>query len=98
MVKPKHPLPRMRRWAISPDFAALMASWIRRVRPRLIVEVGSGVSTLIAAYCLQELGRGRIVSRESDADVAEVSRQNVEEHGLAASTRIVHAALLDVLT
>lgn len=35
-------------------------------RPELIVDTGSGVSTLVAAYALQKLGRGKVVALEHD--------------------------------
>ncbi|HKJ52878.1 MAG TPA: hypothetical protein VKB27_15345, partial [Gammaproteobacteria bacterium] len=43
----QRPLPRTRHWAASPDFLHLMAGEIFRLQPELIVEAGSGTSTLM---------------------------------------------------
>jgi predicted O-methyltransferase YrrM len=95
-LKIHHPLPPMRAAAISPDFATTLVSLIRRHRPGLIVEAGSGVSTLVAAYCLREAGRGRILSLEQDARYARTSMQYLHDHGLADAARIVHAPIRQV--
>jgi hypothetical protein len=54
-VAPAVPFPSMRGYAITPDFGNILAREIMRKRPRLIVELGSGVSTLICAYYLRKL-------------------------------------------
>src|SRR5690606_4628023 len=51
-IAPDSPLAPMRGWAISPDLAALLVSLIAVERPRMILEVGSGVSTAIMAMAL----------------------------------------------
>src|SRR3989442_15529638 len=73
----EHPLPPMRGYAIAPDFAVLLYSLIHEVKPRTMVETGSGVSTVIAAYCLKALGRGHLFSLESDAEHARRTRDEL---------------------
>jgi hypothetical protein len=58
----RYPLPPMRGWAISPDFGVLLVSEILNKKPHVVVELGSGVSTLLIAYCLELVGHGRVVS------------------------------------
>jgi predicted O-methyltransferase YrrM len=62
------PLPPMRGWAISPDFGVLLVAEILRKKPRQVLELGSGVSTLLIAYCLEKIGHGRVVSFDHDKD------------------------------
>jgi predicted O-methyltransferase YrrM len=89
----RRPLPRTRHWAASPDFLHLMAGEIFRLQPELIVEAGSGASTLIAAYCLRKLGRGKIISFDHMESYAEISRQTIDAHGLGDFAEIVHAPI-----
>jgi len=90
------PLPPMRVAAASPDFAVTLVGLIRETRPRVIVELGSGVSTLIAAYCIKQNGQGVIVSLEQDARYAEVTRKALADRGLHDVARVIHAPLREV--
>ncbi len=90
------PLPPMRDVAASPDFATLIASLIYQHRPKIILEMGSGVSTLIAAYSLTRLGGGRLVSLEHHERYAAASAANVAAHQLDHIARVVCAPLQEV--
>ena len=74
LLKIRRPLPPLRDFAISPDFANLLVALIDETRPRVILELGSGASTLITGYRLQQLGQGRIISLEHDEKYAAVTR------------------------
>ncbi|MGE5567549.1 MAG: class I SAM-dependent methyltransferase [Rhodospirillales bacterium] len=95
-VTPAVPFPLMRGFAITPDFGNILAREIMYKKPRLVVELGSGVSTLIAAYCLRRLGAGKVVSLEHDANYARSSRESVEAHGLQDLVTVRHAPLVPV--
>jgi predicted O-methyltransferase YrrM len=90
------PMPPMRGWGISPDLASLIISLIHEVKPAVIVEAGSGVSSLIAAYTLKKEGSGLVVSLEQDAAYVEISRANVNRHGLGDFASVRHAPLRKV--
>lgn len=92
----QHPLPPMRGWVISPDFANILISLIRERKPRLVVEAGSGVSTLIAAYSLREIGEGTVVSLDHDGQFAAMSAANMKKHGLQDIATVIHAPLKEV--
>jgi O-antigen/teichoic acid export membrane protein/predicted O-methyltransferase YrrM len=96
LLKISHPLPPMRGWAISPDFASIAMSLIYEVKPRCIVEAGSGVSTIITAYCLKELGAGRIIALEQDESFAAITRENIHRHGLEQYASVRYAPLKKV--
>lgn len=91
------PLPAMREWAISPDFAKLIVESIRTRKPQLVVELGSGVSTLIAGYALKEAGSGTVISLDHDEHFAAVTKSNLSKHGLSRLAKVVHAPLHKVL-
>lgn len=92
----RYPLPPMRGWAISPDFGALLVAEIIDRRPHLVVELGSGVSTLLIAYCLEQLGQGRVISYDHDADYCAKTRENINRHKLGQFAEVVHAPLVKV--
>lgn len=89
----QQPLPRTRGTAGSPDFLHLLATEIFKRHPEIIVEVGSGTSTLIAAYCLKKLGRGKIISLDHLEKYADITRQTIQSHGLEDYADVYHAPL-----
>lgn len=91
----QQPLPSTRHRAASPDFLCLMAREVFRLQPELIVEAGSGTSTLVAAYCLKKLGRGKIVSLDHIEKYAEISRQTIKAHGLDEFAEVLYAPIKD---
>lgn len=92
-LKIDHPLPPMRAAAVSPDFANTLICLIREARPRIVLELGSGLSTIITAYCLRQSGQGRIVSLEQDAHYALVSEKALAMRGLQGWATVAHAPL-----
>jgi predicted O-methyltransferase YrrM len=92
-LTPRRPLPAMRGYAIAPDFALLLTELIADERPELVVETGSGVSTLVIAYGLEKLGRGRVIALDHDATYAAATRAELARHGLSAYATVVHAPL-----
>jgi len=96
IIKPNYPLPSMRNWAIAPDFANLIVSHIYEFKPKVILEAGSGISTLIAAYCLQEIGEGTIVSLENTEKFAINTADNVVKHGLQNIAKVIHAPMEEI--
>jgi predicted O-methyltransferase YrrM len=89
----RRPLPPMRGYAIAPDFAVLLAMLVADEKPRLVVETGSGVSTLVIAYALERLGGGRVVALDHDEQFAAETRAEIDRHGLTAYATVVHAPL-----
>ena len=95
-LKPRVPLPNTRGWAASPDLLKKIAEVIFTEKPRLVVEASSGVSTLVIAYCLKQLGSGSVVSLEHDATFARISQSFVSSHGLEEVATVVYAPLKEV--
>jgi len=79
----KAPLPNTGGYAGSADFLALVAEIVNETRPRLIVEASSGLSSIVCGYCLQAIGKGRVISLEHDERFAELNRARIKAHGLA---------------
>ena len=74
VIKPRYPLPPMDGWAITPDFANIIISHIFEHKPNIIFELSSGASTLIAAYCVEKNGKGKIFSLENYEESFESSK------------------------
>lgn len=88
------PLPPMRGWAISPDIGWFYVSKIFEMKPQTIVECGSGVSTLLAAYSLKRLGSGQVIALEHDEVFAQQTRQQIRSHGLEDYAQVLSAPLI----
>lgn len=94
MLPTRRPLPPLREYAIAPDAAVLLADLVARERPKLVVETGSGVSTLVLAYALEKLGEGRrVVALDHDPAFAARTRELIAAHGLEAIASVVDAPL-----
>ncbi|WP_017569885.1 class I SAM-dependent methyltransferase [Nocardiopsis halotolerans] len=88
-------MPPLRGWAASPDVLRLLVRHIDRLRPDLVVECGSGASSVWIGYALRRAGGGRLVAVEHDARYAELSRDLVAAHGLDDVVEVRHAPLVE---
>lgn len=89
----KRDLPKMRGWAISPDFGHYLAKTIRDRRPETALEMGSGVSTLIMARCMEQNGKGHVYSIEHDPKFAAQTERMLAEYGLRHRATVCVAEL-----
>jgi predicted O-methyltransferase YrrM len=94
-IQPKYPLPKTRGFAASPDFLRQVYELIQDERPRLVVEAGSGASTLIAAFSLRQVGRGKVVSLEHDSEYVRATKSIIARHGLQDISTVLHAPLTE---
>src|SRR5262245_33036140 len=96
-LKPSLPLPEMRGWAASPDLLKKITEVILIESPRLVVEASSGASTVVIAYCLKRLGKGKVISLEHDAKFAAITQSNLAFHGLEDVATVLHAPLTEIV-
>lgn len=80
LMKFTSPLPPTRSWAASPDLLLTLMDLVRKNRPKLIVELGSGISTLVMAKASQ--GRTQIISIDHSEEFAQKTRDMLKEHGV----------------
>lgn len=91
----KIPLPETGGWAASPDLLRKISETIFHKQPTIIVEASSGVSSIIAGYCLKKIGKGKIISLEHDILYVEKSRALIQKHQLEGYVEIIHAPLIE---
>ena len=88
---PGNALPNLGSWKADTALLHRIVDSIERLRPRTVVELGAGASTLVAAKALALNGGGRLVSFDQHADFVEATGAWLAEHGLSADLR--HAEL-----
>lgn len=87
------PLDRFGGWAVRSEVALHLVRLIWLRKPNLVLELGSGVSTVVLAQALKHIGHGRIVSMDHDAHFAQATRNRLKMHGLSDVAEVVHAPL-----
>jgi predicted O-methyltransferase YrrM len=94
------PLPLPGGWAASTDLLGevLRAVTARHARqPQLVVELGSGVSTLVIAAALRANGAGRLISVDAEEGYAAITREQLQRHSLTDWAEIRFAVLKDMV-
>lgn len=81
---PAYSLPTADGRAGAYDFLHLLVELVIQRRPEVVVEFGSGISTLVLARALQMNGTGRLVSFEHKQGFAELARSRLQTRGLTA--------------
>lgn len=87
------PLPVGGGWALTGDSAALLAREALDRKPSVVVELGSGASTLILGQILKKNGHGRLLSVDHDPMWANQTRRQVEFLGLQDVVTVLDAPL-----
>ncbi len=72
----KSPIPPTRSWAASPDLLLTITEIVRKYRPGLVVELGSGVSTLVVA----KAGARKVVSIDNSDEFGGKTISLLKDH------------------
>ena len=86
---PDDALPNLGSWKADTGLLTLLTDHILQHRPKLVVEFGTGASTLILARALQMAGGGKLISFEQHEDFVDATRAWLGEYGLEADLRSV---------
>lgn len=92
-VTPRAPLPLLGQYAATPDLLATLVSLVKRKHPRVIVELGSGSSTIVCGYALESTSQGKVISFDHEAQYAAETNAALEVHGLSAIAAVQVAPL-----
>ncbi len=93
LLPTRMPLPRTRGWAASPDFLLTVVDLVMTHRPRLVVDVGSGLSTVFEALACTRVGSGRVVALDHDELFGAATDALVEREGLGERAEVRFAPL-----
>jgi predicted O-methyltransferase YrrM len=91
------PLPLPGGWAASTDLLGEVLRAVSERRPLRVVELGSGVSTLVIAAALRANGAGRLISIDAEENYAALTRAQLQRHELSDWAQIRVAALKDMV-
>lgn len=97
-ISPVRPLPYFTRWSSSPALAARLIGIIKKHKPQHIVELGSGVSTVVMALAARDAGSGHVTSLDHDPVYAAKTRNELAEQGLSEWATVIDAPLESVDT
>ena len=86
-------LPPLRDWAARPDLLLELTHHIQTEQPKVIVECGSGGSTVVLARCVEMNGIGHVYSLEHSPEYADKTRQEIARHQLASFATVFTAPL-----
>ncbi|WP_200342922.1 class I SAM-dependent methyltransferase [Rhodovibrio sodomensis] len=82
VLPPTACLPRPTNWSLGGDTLHWLLSEVERRRPRLVVDLGGGLSTVLLGLRLKELGCGQVVSVDHDAGFAATTQAFVSLNAL----------------
>ena len=86
---PQDALPNLGSWKADTGLLRLLVEHILERKPKLVVEFGTGASTLVIARALEKAGGGTLISFEQHADFVDATRQWLADYGLSADLRAV---------
>lgn len=83
LLKIDAPLPPMSGWAATPELTITILKQIITSKPELVVELGSGVSSVIICYGLKHYSpKGKLISIDHDEKYAKKTLTELKTHGL----------------
>lgn len=88
------PMPPPTGWAADSDLLAELSRLVALSKPSTVVELGSGLSTIVVAATLRNNGAGRLISIDHDPGYAHATYQNLELTRLQAHVEITVAPLI----
>jgi hypothetical protein len=88
-------LPATRGWAASPDFLSKIIEMMLHNKPQLVLEAGSGTSTIVIGLALELIGSGKSISIDHLTAFKEITSKNLQINHINANTQIYHCPLVD---
>ena len=84
-----------RGFEVTGEFAVFLFHLVRRHRPKLIMELGCGSSSVLFAAALRANGAGRVISIENDREHLERTAQYLRNTDLSDWVELVEAPLVE---
>jgi predicted O-methyltransferase YrrM len=92
-LEPDHAFPPFHKATINPDFAHRLVDEIFRHDEPVVVELGSGVSTVLAALAVKRKGAGRVVSYEAETRYHGLTSDLLKRNGVGDLVELHFAPL-----
>ncbi|BCJ42482.1 hypothetical protein GCM10010168_07760 [Actinoplanes ianthinogenes] len=92
---PRAPMPSSGDYALNPTDLLELLFLVRSRRPELVLELGSGTSTIWLGYVLEQTG-GRLISLDHEPEYANRTRAALAAHGLTGVAEVRDAPLAPV--
>ncbi len=94
-ITPRYPLPSMSRWTACPDLAKTILRECMMNKPSLVVELGSGISTLITAYALEQHGEvgAQVISLDHNKEYTQKTKNLLKSHKLESNAQVIYSPL-----
>ncbi|MEX0649220.1 MAG: class I SAM-dependent methyltransferase [Balneolaceae bacterium] len=90
----RSPLPSMTSWAATPELAIKVIELIQTHKPNIIVELGSGITTLLSGYALERFHPdGKLISIDHDPIYTEKTLNKIHHHKLEKFIELRNAPL-----
>jgi predicted O-methyltransferase YrrM len=93
--EPRAPMPSSGRWAMDPTGLLEMLFLIGRKQPKVVLELGSGTSSVWIAYALEKDG-GRLISVDHETEFADRTRSLLDLHDVSHLAEVRLAELRQV--
>lgn len=90
----KAPLPVMSEWSISSDFAHEVLSEILEKKHGSVLDIGSGISTIIFGYGVKKNGTGKVIAIEHTEEYFQKTKQLIIAHNLSKYCEVYHCPLV----
>jgi predicted O-methyltransferase YrrM len=91
--RPAIPLTLMQDYGVGPEFAHQLILEILKQNPKAILDIGSGLSSILSGLVLKKTGQGHVYSLEHSDIYADKTRQNIGLHGLEDWVTLIRAPL-----
>lgn len=89
----KAPLPLMQGYAADPELSLAIVNQIIELKPDHILDIGSGISTILSGYTTKKLGYGQVTTLEHNPDYYRLMLNQLKLHGLEQHVSLIHAPL-----
>jgi cell division protein FtsB len=97
IIEIRHRLPPMGGWAASADFNLLVVQELINLRPRKVLECGSGTSTLLLALAVRQYDLPtKVIALEHLEQFRASTQRSLEQHGVADFAEVRLAPLVPV--
>jgi predicted O-methyltransferase YrrM len=87
-------LPPFDNWTMSPLMVSTLLKLLQNTKPNIVFELGSGISTILIAQKLKEIGNGKIISLENGHEYAEITQDFVNQNYLSDYAQVIHSKLI----